>query len=88
MFVSKHAINPYVWFLRPCAKYLYYVYIWFTFLLYLNFGINHIIIDNISLSMMKFSNNNENLIGFNAYYYDSTLTFISELEKFNFLDLI
>ena len=38
--------------------------------------------------MMKFSNNNENLIGFNAYYNDSTLTLISELEKFNFLDLI
>jgi hypothetical protein len=43
---------------------------------------------DMSLSMMKFTNNNENLIGFNAYYYDSTLTFISELEKFNFLDLI
>ncbi len=44
---------------------------------------------DLSLSMMKFlNNNNESMTGFNAYYYDSTYTFISELEKFGCLDLI
>jgi hypothetical protein len=42
----------------------------------------------LSLSSMKFSDGNENITGFNAYYADSTYTTITELAKQEFLDLI